>query len=157
MKNTTILKDDSGNKVEVEVVRNGSRFTLADSYIPIVLPDSYYVIGKGRAEHEIISQSKLPAKLKFEYNQLLLAISHYYHHSSINRQTIVLDRNAENNNSAFSLTIDLSSIAIVKQSMLKESRDVAKGQSWQERFHKNKRLVSDPNGFPSFQENIATR
>jgi len=147
-----------GENVVVEVIRNGANLTLSNAYIPVVLPDSYYVIGLGsRASDEVISQSSLSAQLKFEYNQLLLAISSYSKYNLKDSQTIVLNRNAENNNTAFSLTIDLSSVEIAKQSMLKESKRSEGGESWQERFHKKKRLGSDPNGMPAFQENIATR
>jgi len=147
-----------GENVVVEAIRNGTNLTLTSAYIPVVLPDSYYVIGQGSSTgEEVISQSKLSAKLKFEYNQLLLAISSYAKHNLKNSQTIVLTRDAEKNNSSFSLTIDLSSVEIAKQSMLKESKRSEGGESWQERFHKNKRLGSDPNGMPAFQENIATR
>ncbi|MEW6992247.1 hypothetical protein AADZ91_16380 [Colwelliaceae bacterium 6441] len=139
--NEYLAKIPYGKKVEIGVLREGNRIDLGGLYLPVILPGSHYEIGDVNNDQQAISQMNLPQKLKFEYDQLLLAISHSYNNSKQSQQIIVLTRKEDDNNVGFKLSIDLSSIGIAKQNIEKYHK-LKKGEAgWEENSH-NKRRVA---------------
>jgi len=136
-----------GKNIEIEVIRNNSNLSLNGTYIPVVLPDSFYKLGEGNNKQTVISQSELPKQLKFEYDQLLLAISDHYQKTGMLNQTIVIDNTAQTGNDlGYSLTVNLASIPQAHDNMLKESkRKHDLYNQWIELDQKRKRSGSDLN------------
>jgi C-terminal processing protease CtpA/Prc len=63
-----------GDKVALEVTRNGQSLELSGEYVPVVVPEAYYTVDK-KFNSGVINQSHLSSSLTYQFDQLLLAIN----------------------------------------------------------------------------------
>jgi len=116
-----------GDDISVKVIRGSNTITLKGKYNPVVLPEvNYKILSKAKsgtestllAGQEIINVASLSGALNFEFEQLILEITDYYHQHSLKSGKITLNRNIKTNSkagvNAFNLTIDLDSIVTVQ-------------------------------------------
>jgi hypothetical protein len=103
-----------GEEITVELVRGSHRVILRGNYIPVVIPEASYSIGK-KLVGDVINQTKLSAQLTFSFEQLLLAINNHYQSSDQSDKMIIIQR------PSFELVVNLASVNNAQKIMLAES------------------------------------
>ncbi|MBA6264524.1 MAG: hypothetical protein V7780_06265 [Colwellia sp.] len=128
--NAYLISREFGEKIVIEVIRNGKSVTLSGDYIPVVVPEAYYTVEK-KTKSGITNQSNLSASLTFQFDQLLLAINSHYKKMGEDNKIIVIER------PSFHLEVNLASVGQAQKTMLSES--LKKDDDYDETRNKRKR------------------
>jgi len=119
-----------GEKVALEVTRNGQSLELSGEYVPVVVPEAYYTVDK-KFNSGVINQSHLSSSLTYQFDQLLLAINNHYKKMGQDSTIIVIER------PSFNLEVNLASVGRAQKTMLAES--LKKNDDFDEQRSKRKR------------------